>query len=320
MADIFVDRLEELRRRNKEIEEDENEYEEDVVLLEASELNRKVDEIELKLNELRHLQDEIIKKPPCQTKDLRERHAKLMEKIKELSQTVQKGLKRFQDDIKRDELGPERNTFELRVKKSHCSALSRKLKNIMSTYTQLEEQYKEKCKGLIKREMQIVDPKADVSDEKIEEILESNEPVFTENIMVQTYQKKQALDEVEARRTQIRELEQNLKELYDMFYDIMLLIDSQGDLVDNIEYNVEKTAAYVESGTKAIVAAARIKKKNTRLRWIICCVVTTIIIVLVIAVAIIAVVAVYLLRGNNTDITVQNPVKRELSKLSQSFI
>uniref|UniRef100_A0A1X7UHG9 t-SNARE coiled-coil homology domain-containing protein n=1 Tax=Amphimedon queenslandica TaxID=400682 RepID=A0A1X7UHG9_AMPQE len=314
-------RLEEFRRRNKEIEEDENEYEEDVVLLEASELNRKVDEIELKLNEVRNLQGEIVTNLSSKNGDLKERHAKLLAEIKKLSQTVQKGLKRFQDDIKRDELGPERNSAELRIKKSHCSALSRKLKGIMSTYTQLEEQHKEKCKDLIKRQMRIVDSKAHLSDEKIEEMLESNEvSVFTQDVLIQTSQKKQVLDEVEARRTEIRELEQNLKELYDMFYDIMVLIDSQGDLVDNIEYNVEKAGAYVESGAKAVVGAARLKKKNTRLRWIICCVVTTIIIVLVIAVAIIAVVAVYLLRGNNTDITVQNPVNRELSELSQSFI
>ncbi|XP_011405063.1 PREDICTED: syntaxin-1A-like [Amphimedon queenslandica] len=148
-------RLEEFRRRNKEIEEDENEYEEDVVLLEASELNRKVDVIELKVNEVRHLQDEIVTQSPIRSEDLKERHAKLLAEIKELSQTVQKGLKRFRDDIKRDELGLERNSVELRIKKSHFFALNCKLKDIMSVYIQLEEQHKEKCKDMIKRQLKI---------------------------------------------------------------------------------------------------------------------------------------------------------------------
>ncbi|XP_019860260.1 PREDICTED: syntaxin-1A homolog [Amphimedon queenslandica] len=277
MAEIFVDRLEELRRRNKEIEEDENEYEEDIVLLEASELKQKVDEIELKLNEIRHLQNEIISRPPIQNGALKESHTKILAEIKQLSLSVQKGLKRFQDDIKRDELGPERNSAELRIKKSHCSALSRKLNNIMSVYSQQEEQYKETCKILIKRQMRIVDSKAHLSDEKIEEMLELNEvSVFTQDVLIQTSQKKQVLDEVEARRTEIRELEQNLKELHDMFHDFMLLIlnEPQGDLADNIEYNVDKAAAYVEPGTQAIVATARMtRKENTRLRWVICYVV-----------------------------------------------
>uniref|UniRef100_A0A1X7UIB4 Syntaxin N-terminal domain-containing protein n=1 Tax=Amphimedon queenslandica TaxID=400682 RepID=A0A1X7UIB4_AMPQE len=139
----------------------------------ASELNRKVDVIELKVNEVRHLQDEIVTQSPIRSEDLKERHAKLLAEIKELSQTVQKGLKRFRDDIKRDELGLERNSVELRIKKSHFFALNCKLKDIMSVYIQLEEQHKEKCKDMIKRQLKIVN-KADVSDEKIEEILESN--------------------------------------------------------------------------------------------------------------------------------------------------
>ncbi|XP_019854144.1 PREDICTED: syntaxin-1A-like isoform X1 [Amphimedon queenslandica] len=270
-------RLEELRRRNMEIEEDEkeNEYEEDVVLLEASELNRKVDEIELKLNEVRSLQYEISTSPLSQNGALKERYAKLLAEINQQSQTVQKGLKRFQDDIKRDELGPIRNSAELRIKKSHYSALSRKLKNIMSVYTRLGEQYKEQCKDVIKKQMRIVDPTANLSDGKIEEMLESNEvSVFHESILIQPSLKKQVLDEVEARRTEIRKLEQNLKELYDMFYDFMLLNEPQGDLADNIEYNVDNAAAYVEPGTQTTVTSARMmQNENTRLRWVICCVV-----------------------------------------------
>ncbi|XP_019854148.1 PREDICTED: syntaxin-1B-like [Amphimedon queenslandica] len=270
MADIFVDRLEEFRRRNKEIEEDENEYEEDVVLLEAFELNRKVDEIKLKLNEVHELQDTIVTKSSNQNRALKERHAMLLAEINQLSQTVQKGLKRFQDDIKRDELGPERNSAELRIKKSHYFALSYKLNNIMSVYSQQEEQHKEKCKDMIKRQLQIFGPKPDVSDEKIEEMLESNEmSIFTDDIIFDASQKKQV-------PTEIRKLEQNLKELHDMFHDFMLLIlnEPQGDLADNIEHNVDNTAAYVEPGTQAIVAAARMRQsENRRLRWVICCVV-----------------------------------------------
>uniref|UniRef100_A0A1X7UIB3 Syntaxin N-terminal domain-containing protein n=1 Tax=Amphimedon queenslandica TaxID=400682 RepID=A0A1X7UIB3_AMPQE len=220
-------RLEEFRRRNKEIEEDENEYEEDVVLLEASELNRKVDEIGLKLNEVRELQNEMFTNPPGHNGDLKERLAKLLAEIKQLSQTVQKGLKRFQDDIRRDELGPERNSAELRIKKSHYSALNCKLNNIMSVYSQQEEQHKEKCKDLIKKQMRQAN-KADASDEKIKEMLESNEvSIYTDDILIDKSQKKQVLDEVEARRTEIHELEQNLKGLYDMFHDFMLLIEYQ---------------------------------------------------------------------------------------------
>uniref|UniRef100_A0A1X7UGX8 t-SNARE coiled-coil homology domain-containing protein n=1 Tax=Amphimedon queenslandica TaxID=400682 RepID=A0A1X7UGX8_AMPQE len=226
----------------------------------AFELNRKVDEIKLKLNEVHELQDTIVTKSSNQNRALKERHAMLLAEINQLSQTVQKGLKRFQDDIKRDELGPERNSAELRIKKSHYFALSYKLNNIMSVYSQQEEQHKEKCKDMIKRQLQIFGPKPDVSDEKIEEMLESNEmSIFTDDIIFDASQKKQV-------PTEIRKLEQNLKELHDMFHDFMLLIlnEPQGDLADNIEHNVDNTAAYVEPGTQAIVAAARMRQSENR--------------------------------------------------------
>ena len=76
----------------------------------------------------------------------------------------------------------------------------------------------------------------------------------------------------------------HFQELHDMFYDMMLLVEDQvsecgflhllamsllspfpqGDLVDSIEFNVERAAGYVEQGAKETARARIYHAKNTR--------------------------------------------------------
>ena len=62
-----------------------------------------------------------------------------------------------------------------------------------------------------------------------------------------------------------------LQELHAMFYDMALLVDEQGDMVDRIEHNVENAAVHVDSGRKEIRVAVQFQRKNRRVRIIGCC-------------------------------------------------
>lgn len=84
-----------------------------------------------------------------------------------------------------------------------AAALSQKLKAVMIEYNQLEEQHREKCKKVIKRQLQtgkhimwpsrlilikyykIVDPSQNPSDDKVEELLESQDlSIFTQDVII----------------------------------------------------------------------------------------------------------------------------------------
>lgn len=51
-----------------------------------------------------------------------------------------------------------------------------------------------------------------------------------------------------------------------MFYDMALLVDEQGDMVDRIEHNVENAAVHVEVGRKEIRTAVQFQQKNRKVR------------------------------------------------------
>jgi len=80
----------------------------------------------------------------------------------------------------------------------------------MSEYNQVQEEYREKCKERIQRQLRYTGKQ--VTDEEVEDMLESdNVAIFTQDILIDTAQKRQALGEIEARHLEIMQLEQNIR-------------------------------------------------------------------------------------------------------------
>jgi syntaxin 1A len=51
-----------------------------------------------------------------------------------------------------------------------------------------------------------------------------------------------------------------------MFLDMAMLVEEQGDMIDRIEYNVEKAGAYVESAKKETRKALTYQRSARRVR------------------------------------------------------
>ena len=49
-----------------------------------------------------------------------------------------------------------------------------------------------------------------------------------------------------------------------MFYDMALLVEEQGEMIDRIEHNVENAAVHVDIGRKEIRVAVQFQRKNRR--------------------------------------------------------
>ncbi|KAK1122514.1 syntaxin-1A-like isoform X2 [Acipenser oxyrinchus oxyrinchus] len=75
---------------------------------------------------------------------------------------------------------------------------------------------------------------------------------------------KQAMNEIETRHTEIIKLENSIRELHDMFVDMAMLVESQGELVNNIEKNVMSSVDYVERAKEETKKAVSLKGKSRR--------------------------------------------------------
>ncbi|KAG5837658.1 hypothetical protein ANANG_G00241780 [Anguilla anguilla] len=187
----------------------------------------------------------------------------LMTDIKKLANKVRSKLKSIQHSIEQEE-GQNRSSADLRIRKTQHSTLSRKFVEVMSEYNATQSDYRERCKGRIQRQLEITG--RNTTNEELESMLESDNPaIFTSGIIMDSNISEQAMNEIETRHTEIIKLENSIRELHDMFMDMAMLVESQGDLVNNIEKNVRSAEEYVEKAkeeTKAAISVRRVSRRG----------------------------------------------------------
>jgi t-SNARE complex subunit (syntaxin) len=151
----------------------------------------------------------------------------------------------------------------------------------MSQHSISQSEYQVKYKDLLKRQLDIMGHST--NEDELDVMLESgNVSVFTEGLLMETENQKQLLAELECRHGLILELEKSIRELHDLFIDVALLVDQQGEKIDTIELNVRKASYHVSTGKKELVQAEVSRRKFTK-KKLICAIVTIILIVLLIA-------------------------------------
>ncbi|CAL8353554.1 unnamed protein product [Lota lota] len=201
----------------------------------------------------------------------------LMADIKKLANKVRSKLKSIQQTIEQEE-SQNKSSADLRIRKTQHSTLSRKFVEVMSEYNTTQSDYRERCKGRIQRQLEITG--RNTTNDELESMLESDNPaIFTSGIVMDNIT-QQAMNEIETRHTEIIKLETSIRELHDMFMDMAMLVESQGEMIDRIEYNVEHSVDYVERAVSDTKKAVKYQSKARRkkIMIIICCVVLGIVI------------------------------------------
>ncbi|XP_048644864.1 syntaxin-3 isoform X1 [Marmota marmota marmota] len=226
---------------------------------EIEETRLNIDKISEHVEEAKKLYSIILSAPipEPKTKDDLEQ---LTTEIKKRANNVRNKLKSMERHIEEDEV---RSSADLRIRKSQHSVLSRKFVEVMTKYNEAQVDFRERSKGRIQRQLEITGKKT--TDEELEEMLESGNPAIFTSGIIDSQISKQALSEIEGRHKDIVRLESSIKELHDMFMDIAMLVENQGEMLDNIELNVMHTVDHVEKArdeTKRAVKYQGQARKN----------------------------------------------------------
>ncbi|XP_023663097.1 syntaxin-1A-like isoform X1 [Paramormyrops kingsleyae] len=275
------DRTQELRMGKESEEEDEvavsmehrfmDEFFEQV-----EEIRGFIETLSEKVEEVKRTHSAILASPNPDEKTKAELE-ELMTDIKKLANKVRSKLKSIEQTIEQQEAGTR--TADLRIRKTQHSTLSRKFVEVMSEYNATQSDYRERCKGRIQRQLEITG--RNTTNEELESMLESDNPaIFTSGIIMDSSITEQAMSEIETRHTEIIKLENSIRELHDMFVDMAMLVESQGEMIDRIEYNVEHSVDYVERAVSDTKKAVKYQSKARRkkIMIIICCVILGIVI------------------------------------------
>eukprot|EP00980_Cylindrotheca_fusiformis_P022933 scaffold9948_cov129-Cylindrotheca_fusiformis.AAC.1 len=150
------------------------------------------------------------------------------------------------------------NDSDIRIRKNMNTTLTKKFIDEMKTYQQAQQQYKTDIKKKVKRQVQVVKP--DATDEDVERVMKSEggkDALYQEQILAGSVndQIKSTYAKVAGKYQDVVTLEQSVAELHQMFLDFALLTEQQGELLDQIEFQVKQAGDYVEEGNEQLVEA-----------------------------------------------------------------
>ncbi|XP_006815743.2 syntaxin-like [Saccoglossus kowalevskii] len=239
-----------------------------------------IDHIKKCVNDMKKKHSEMLSSSKPKPEDQKEVD-RTMKEVKAVSNKVKANLKEIEKSIEEDKLQHNlKSPADLRIRKNQHSSLHYSFLQVMTEYGNSQVEYREKCKGRIHRQLEITGQST--TDEEIEGMLEKgNAAIFTSSIIADTQQTKQALGDIETRYDELMKLEQSIKELHEMFLDMAMMVEQQGEMIDNIEHNVEETAEYVDHAVATTKSAVENQSKARRKKWIIITIMTVAIIVIV---------------------------------------
>lgn len=253
---------------------------------EVEEIRDNIDKIQACVEEVKRKHSAILSAPQTDEK-MKQELEDSMSNIKKTANRVRQKLKGIESQIEADEQ-VNKASAELRIKKTQHSTLSRKFVEVMTEYNRTQTDYRERCKSRIQRQLEITG--RTTTNEELEDMLEQGNPaVFTQGIIMDTAAAKQTLADIEARHADIIKLETSIKELHDMFMDMAMLVESQGEMIDRIEYHVEHAVDYVQTATqdtkKALKYQSKARRKKIFLLTCLAVVLAVIIIIIIVEVS-----------------------------------
>ncbi|KAI6673969.1 hypothetical protein NL676_001875 [Syzygium grande] len=154
-----------------------------------------------------------------------------------------------------------------RTRTSVVNGLRKKLRDSMEGFNALRQQISSEYRETVQRRYFTVT--GENPDERTLDLLISTgeSETFLQKA-IQEQGRGRVLDtiqEIQERHDAVKDMEKNLKELHQVFLDMAVLVQSQGEQLDDIESQVARANSFVQGGTERL-QTARKYQKNTR-KW-----------------------------------------------------
>ncbi|KAH7428419.1 hypothetical protein KP509_09G000800 [Ceratopteris richardii] len=223
---------------------------------------------------------------PDAVKNIKKKMEAHVDEVIKITRSVKTKLEKLDKDnlANRKKSGCEEGTSVDRSRLALTSALKRKLQKLLNEFQALRQRIQDEYRTVVERRVFIVTgekPDAEVVDTLIE--TGEGEKIFTKAMQSQGRgQIIGTLAEIEERHEAVRDLEKKLLELHQIFLDMAVLVEAQGEILDNIEAQVSKAAEYTEAGVKIIQKAKKLQKNKRK--WALIAMILLLVIIIVIVI------------------------------------
>ncbi|XP_011618412.1 syntaxin-3-like [Takifugu rubripes] len=227
------------------------------------ELFMKVGQVRTQLDKLsRHVEEAqkrhvLILSNPVQEQTTKDELDKLEQETRRDVHVIRHQLK-----VMQTQLPAEDSSVVTRIHRNQLGHMTLCFTDIMKRHHATQTAFREKCKAQIRRQLHIVNE--ETTDEELEQMLDRDRLAVFMSHMSSSFS-TEALNQIHARHRDIVRLESSIKDLQQVFCDVAALLDSQGELINNIEKNVTSAAEYVGQARAEAHKAVTYKKNPTRI-------------------------------------------------------
>lgn len=161
--------------------------------------------------------------------------------------------------------GCEQGSSTDRTRMSITNSLRKTLRDLMGEFRALREKMMSEYKETIERRYYTVT--GNLADEDvIDHMIDTGE---SETFLLKAIQEQgkghiiDTIKEIQERHETVKEIEKNLMELHQIFLDMAVLVEAQGEQLNNIEAAVHGASSFVKRGTEELHTAKKLQR-NTR--------------------------------------------------------
>ncbi|KDP25844.1 hypothetical protein JCGZ_22874 [Jatropha curcas] len=253
---------------------------------EIREVEKQVDKVSALLKNLKEANEEskTVTKASAM-KVIKKRMEKDVDEVGKIARTVKAKLQAINKDnlVNRQKPGCEKGTGVDRARMNVTNALTKRFRDLMTEFQTLRQRIQNEYREVVERRViTVTGTKPD--EETIDHLIETgnSEQIFQKAIEeMGRGQVRNTLEEIQERHDAVKEIEKKLLDLHQIYLDMAVLVEAQGEILDNIESQVTNAVDHVQSGTEALKVAKSLQRRSRK------CMMISIILLLIIAIIIV---------------------------------
>lgn len=161
---------------------------------------------------------------------------------------------------------------DVRMRRSKAAAMTQRFSRLMDRFQRVQAANRREHRALVERQYRVMRPEAGAEEvaaltDAVGQMTLTTQQIFA--LGTRGVDPRQALADMRRRRDDVMAIEQGIENLRRLFVDMENLLEAQGEQLDSLEKQVERTLEYTETA-RAELRRARETQRNIRR---LCCVI-----------------------------------------------
>lgn len=248
---------------------------------ETEQIERAIGTIEKATFEVRALYEQSLAASDDDNSD-REKAEEICDTTAEQSQALRKRLRALGEENRAFKANFAGRVGALKLRVTQHQALARRFMGAMQEWEDTNDSHRNATKVALENKMRELRP--DASEEDVQRAVRDADETF----LMQAQERGRAnaaIEDLRSRTKDIKRLEESIVALHQLFVDMQIMVEAQGELLNEVEYEIGETKGQTEHAHAELVQA-RAHQKSARKKM--CCIVMLVtVIVLVVVIGLI---------------------------------